>query len=353
MQRFALKRQVFVLTKMQTHVMKADGKGVEEAVSLLLAGQVVGIPTETVYGLAANAMREDAVKKIFVAKGRPQDNPLIVHISSLNMLPMVAKDVPEAAYKLAEAFWPGPLTMILPRTDAIAPSVSAGLGTVGVRMPAHKAALAVISAANIPLAAPSANLSGSPSPTTATHVLQDMDGKIPLILDGGTSEVGVESTVLLLAGKPTILRPGGITGHQIEQVLLQTVYVDEAVTQPVAQDAKVKSPGMKYKHYAPKARLVLLEGPTDAFVAYVQAHLEPGVWALCFEEDMHGLTVPAVTYGRLGENASQANALFGALRKLDEEGARIIYAHGPSHTGVGLAVYNRLLRAAAFQVVRL
>ena len=204
---------------MHTCLKQAGAASVAEAARLLRAGEVVGIPTETVYGLAANALSDEAVPKIFAAKGRPQDNPLISHIASLDMLPMVVREVPGAAYRLAEAFWPGPLTLILPRSKTVADSVCAGLDTASVRMPSHPVALAVIRAAGVPLAAPSANLSGSPSPTTAADVLADMEGKIPLILDGGACSVGVESTVISLAGaQPVLLRPGYITKEQVHEL---------------------------------------------------------------------------------------------------------------------------------------
>ncbi|MFV0414100.1 MAG: L-threonylcarbamoyladenylate synthase, partial [Oscillospiraceae bacterium] len=261
--------------------------------------------------------------------------------------------VPAEAYKLAEAFWPGPLTMVLPRTGALAQQVSAGLATVGVRMPAHPAARAVIASAGVPLAAPSANLSGSPSPTTAAHVLADMQGRIPLILDGGASPVGVESTVVSLAGTPTVLRPGFITPEELSGVLGVPVALAGAVTAPLAEGQAPASPGMKYKHYAPKAEITILQGPFTAFCSYVAAHAAQNVWALCFEGEEAALPVPAVAYGKEKEDASQAAGLFAALRRLDEVGAGVVYARCPASSGVGLAVYNRLLRAAAFRVVQL
>ena len=234
---------------MRTCLKQAGAASVAEAARLLRAGEVVGIPTETVYGLAANALSDEAVPKIFAAKGRPQDNPLISHIASLDMLPMVVREVPGAAYRLAEAFWPGPLTLILPRSKTVADSVCAGLDTASVRMPSHPVALAVIRAAGVPLAAPSANLSGSPSPTTAADVLADMEGKIPLILDGGACSVGVESTVISLAGaQPVLLRPGYITKEQLEDAMGCTVALSDAVLHKLKDGERAASPGMKYKH---------------------------------------------------------------------------------------------------------
>ncbi len=337
---------------MQTIVQRADGDAIRQAARLLLAGEVVGIPTETVYGLAANALSETAVRKIFAAKGRPQDNPLISHIASLDMLPMVVRDVPECAYRLAEAFWPGPLTIILPRARQLADAVCAGLDTASVRMPGHPAARAVIEAAGVPLAAPSANLSGSPSPTTSADVLSDMDGRIPLILDGGACGVGVESTVLSLAGdEPLLLRPGYITAEQLEQTLGCRVALSPAVLNPLKQGETAASPGMKYKHYAPKAEIILLKGPLAAYKAYITEHRAERVYALCFSGEEKALDCPCVTYGRADSPEEQARELFSALRELDTRGARVAYARCPERQGVAMAVYNRLLRAAAFRVV--
>lgn len=339
---------------MKTQVKSLSPEAVDEAADLLRSGQVVAIPTETVYGLAANAFDEAAVARIFAAKGRPQDNPLIVHIAELDALPQVAADIPPAARLLAEAFWPGPLTIVLPRQPGLAPAVSAGLATVGVRMPAHEGARQVIRAAGVPLAAPSANLSGSPSPTAADHVLADMTGRIPLILDGGQSPVGVESTVLSLAGVPTVLRPGFVTPQEIEDVLGEPVRLSPALEAPPAEDAVPESPGMKYQHYAPRARLTILSGDFDAFTDYVtlENQQRPGVFALCFEGEEKRLPVPAVAYGREGDAASQAAGLFSALRELDARGAAVAYARGPAAGGIGLAVRNRLLRAAGFREIQ-
>lgn len=336
---------------METQRLLPSAQNIAYAAELLRKGNLAGIPTETVYGLAANALDEEAVKNIFVVKGRPQDNPLIAHIADMDMLPIVANDIPQEAYLLAEAFWPGPLTMVLPRSRNVADVVCAGLATVGVRMPSHKVAREVIRAAGVPLAMPSANLSGSPSPTTAYHVYTDLQGKIPLILDGGASEVGVESTVVSLVGKPTVLRPGFVTVQQIEEVLGRKVEVAEAVLHPLAKGEKAASPGMMYKHYAPKAEITILQGSADAYVQYVNDHAEQDVWALCFESEKERIQAPAVTYGDEDDPASQAAALFNALRLLDDKGARRVYAHAPLLDGVGLAVYNRLLRAASFRVL--
>lgn len=338
-----------------TQVLPLEKKSINLAASLLQDGEVVAIPTETVYGLAADALNEEAVEKIFVAKGRPQDNPLIVHVSNFAMLQQVVSEIYPNARALAEAFWPGPLTMILPKSSKVSSIVSAGLDTVGVRMPSHKGAREIISAAMTPLAAPSANLSGSPSPTTAQHVYDDMQGRIPLIIDGGSSSVGLESTVISLVGNPIVLRPGFITQNQIEEVLKCEVLLADAVTAPLKEGETAASPGMKYKHYSPKANIILVDGSIEEFAKYIEAQAEEnlGTWALCFEEDVPFIKAPAITYGSKDNSTEQATALFGALRALDENGAKIVYARMPKQNDVGLAVYNRLLRAAAFQIVEL
>ena len=236
-----------------TDGLKLHTENIARAAKLLAAGEVVAVPTETVYGLAANAYDKTAVRKIFSAKGRPQDNPLIVHIADFQDIYALVAEVPEAAKKLADAFWPGPLTVILPKSDKIPDAVS-GLATGAVRYPAHPVAQAVIQACGVPLAAPSANRSGSPSPTNAKYVLDDMDGRIPLILDGGGSQVGVESTVVTLATEvPRVLRPGGVTVEQLREVLGE-VEVDDAVLHQLKAGETAASPGMKYKHYPPKAQ---------------------------------------------------------------------------------------------------
>lgn len=338
---------------LKTDSLCPDPNVCQQAGDLLRMGKLVAIPTETVYGLAGNAMDEQAVHAIFAAKGRPQDNPLIVHIPAPDWLPRYAADIPDAARKLADAFWPGPLTIVLPKRDCLPDTVSAGLSTVGFRCPAHPVAQAVIEAAGVPLAAPSANRSGSPSPTTAAHVLLDLDGRIDAVVDAGPCAVGVESTVVSLhGGVPHILRPGGITPDQLKNVL-GTVEVDPAVLKGLAPDAKAASPGMKYKHYAPKAKITILKGSLDAFSNYVRTHAERGTFALCFRGEQEKLGLPCVCYGSADDDGSQARGLFGALRELDKRSAQTVYARCPRETGVGLAVYNRLLRAAGFSVIDL
>lgn len=336
---------------MKTAFLQPNTEGIDTAARLLREGQLVAIPTETVYGLAANALDGEAVASIFAAKGRPMDNPLIVHIGDMADWTPLVTHIPETAQKLAEAFWPGPLTIILPAAPCIPQEVTGGLSTVAVRFPSHPVAQAVILHAGCPLAAPSANRSGSPSPTNAARVKEDMDGRIAAILDGGDSDVGVESTVIdLCHTPPRLLRPGGITPEMLEAIV-GPITIDPAVTHALEQGAVAASPGMKYKHYAPCAEVTIVKGTPEAFADYVNHHAEDGVFALCFDEDTPLLTVPAVTYGKRQDALSQAHGLFDALRQLDERGAKTVYAAAPSPTGVGLAVYNRLLRAAAFRVI--
>lgn len=330
---------------------------VEQAARVLKGGGLAVIPTETVYGLAANALDADAVKNIFLAKGRPQDNPLIIHIADTADLARYAEELPADAMKLADAFWPGPLTMILKRRPIIPDIVSAGLPTVAIRMPSHPVAAAIIRASGLPLAAPSANLSGKPSPTTAAHALRDLDGRVDLIVDGGPCTVGVESTVVALTGEtPRLLRPGGITPAQLRRVLGR-LEIDPAVTHMLKTDAKVASPGMKYKHYAPKTHVVLVHGETEAYVRFVQGKRLAGenAAALCFDGEAELVGRPALSYGRMHDERSQASHLFDALRALDTLGADVCYAHSqvPGPQGAGLAVYNRMLRSAAFEEIYL
>jgi len=339
--------------KYDTVLLKGDEDGINRAAKLLAEGELVAIPTETVYGLAANALNREAVRRIFESKGRPQDNPLIVHISDIRELKPLVEDIPENAVKLAQKYWPGPLTMIFRRSSLVPEEVSAGLDTVAIRMPSHPVAREIISRAGVPLAAPSANRSGSPSPTTAAHVMEDMMGRIPAVVDGGESSVGVESTVLdLTRDEPRLLRPGGITPEQIRAVTGSLV-IDKAVTGKLEEGAVAASPGMKYKHYAPKARVILVKGSADAFTSFVNSQKGEGVAAMCFDGEEKGLSVPFVTYGKRADSAEQAHRVFDALRRLDEIEAKLVYCACPEPEGIGLAVYNRLLRSASFEVINL
>lgn len=329
-----------------------DEAALAQAAELLQNGGLCAIPTETVYGLAANAFDGAAVARIFEAKGRPADNPLIVHIADLDMLSDLVREVPQSALELARAYWPGPLTMILPKSDRIPHEVSAGLDTVAVRMPSHPIAAAIIRKSGLPLAAPSANLSGSPSPTTAAHVVADLRGRVEGIVCADDCGVGVESTVVTLCTQPPrLLRPGAITVEMLEKVLGK-IDVDDAILHQLKADAKVSSPGMKYKHYAPKAKVILCDGTCEGYIHYVNTHADAATCALCFAEEAAQLSCKTLVYGSLADDAAQAHALFDALRQLDAMGIQIAYAHAPRKSGVGLAVYNRLIRAAAFEVVQ-
>ena len=327
------------------------GNSVKQASEILKSGGIVATPTETVYGLAASAYSDGAIKAVFDAKGRPQDNPLIVHISSLDMLNDVARDIPDAAYKCAEKFWPGPFTMVLPKGDRIADSVSAGLNTVAVRYPSEKTICDIITTSGLPLAAPSANTSGKPSPTTAAHVIDDLDGKIDAVVIGGDCAGGVESTVVSLVGdKPRLLRPGAVTPEQLRTVLPDLV-IDDAVLEKLKEGEKAASPGMKYKHYAPKTEAFLVEGCSNSFVKFVNQKSECA--AVCFEEEYYHINVPKISYGSKRNESTLAQNVFSVLRDVDALGVKEVYIHAPGKDGVGLAVYNRLIRACGFKVIKL
>ncbi len=339
---------------MHTLLLKDNVKDIRTAGEILINGGLVGIPTETVYGLAADALNPAAVASIFKAKGRPMDNPLIVHIADIGDIERfsLVSEFPEKARALAEKFWSGPLTMILPKGKTIPDEVSAGLDTVAIRFPEHKTAQAIIRAARTPLAAPSANLSGSPSPTTAEHVMNDLGGRIDAVVDGGECRVGLESTVITLAADtPRLLRPGGITVEQLESVIGK-IDVDDAVLHRLRDGEKAASPGMKYKHYAPKARVVLVRG--DGFCDFVNKNADDKTAALCYSEDADKINAETFVLGSMTDCDSQAHELFGALREIDREGdIGVVYARCPEPTGVGMAVYNRLIRAAGFEVIDL
>lgn len=329
---------------------------INKAAEIIKNGGLVGVPTETVYGLAADALNGEAVAKIFKAKSRPMDNPLIVHISDFSDIEKynLVKEIPDKARLLANKFWPGPLTIIMKRTDAIPNEVSAGLDTVAIRMPSHSIALELIKNAQTPLAAPSANLSGSPSPTSAKYVKQDLDGKIDAIIDGGESEVGVESTVItLVTDIPRVLRPGGVTVEQLRQVLGE-VEVDKSVIDGLGEGEVASSPGMKYKHYSPKANVILLKCTDNEYIDYINKNSNKNVVALCCDEDIDYLKVKTYSLGKRNDYATHAHRLFDELRKIDDDGvAEVVYSRLPSVDGVGLAVYNRLIRAAGFEVIDL
>ena len=342
---------------MQTLKLTNSKQDIETAGKLLKDGELVAIPTETVYGLAADALNGEAVANIFKAKGRPMDNPLIVHIADLSQVDDLVAFVPPVLEDLAKAFWPGPLTVIMEKSDLIPDEVSAGLDTVAIRMPSHPVARAIIKAAGTPLAAPSANTSGMPSPTTAAHVLHDMDGKISAVVDGGPCEVGVESTVLTLCTRvPRILRPGRVTPEDLFDVLGE-VEVDDAVLGQLAEGAVAASPGMKYKHYSPKAEVYIVDGSAEGFAKYVNEKVveraadEAAVAALVFDGEESLVNCVTLPFGAEDDSLGQAEHLFDDLRRADELGVSDIYVRCPSAEGVGLAVMNRLLRAAEFRII--
>ncbi len=325
----------------------------KKAAEILKNGGIVAIPTETVYGLAASAFDENAVKKIFIAKGRPSDNPLIVHIADLNEIKKVACEFGEKAKKLAEKFWPGPLTMILPKSKDIPLCVTAGMPSVAVRFPSNKIANKIIKLAGVPLVAPSANLSGSPSPTKFKHVLEDLDGRVDAIVDGGDCDFGVESTVIsMVCEVPRLLRPGKITPEQIEEVI-GGIEIDDAVYSKLKPGQVALSPGMKYKHYAPKTKVYLVKGSSQDYADFINSKKSENILALCFEEDKKLLETDFLSYGSETDFSSQAKNIFSCLREADKLGHDAIYAHFAEPKGVGLAVYNRLIRSAGFDVIKL
>ncbi len=334
---------------METIFLSADRpEDLARAGKILREGGLVALPTETVYGLGGNALDSSVAAKIYAVKGRPSDNPLIVHIASRDALPSIAAEIPPEAEKLMDAFWPGPLTVIFKKTGRIPDTVTGGLPTVAVRMPSHPAAREIIRAAGVPVAAPSANLSGLPSPSRFEHVKDDLAGRVEAIVDGGDCEVGVESTVVTLVGKtPRVLRPGGVSPEAIRAVLGE-IEIDPAVFAPPPENAAVLSPGMKYKHYAPRAEVTVADASLDAFAALMKQN--PDAAALCFEGEEELFPNLAVPFGREEDALSEAHALFAALIRLDELGVRRAFARRPKTRGVGLAVMNRLLRASAFRV---
>ena len=335
---------------------KGQQKEIEDKISaaakILREGGLVAIPTETVYGLGANGLHAQAVKRIFEAKGRPQDNPLILHVTGPQWLPRYCRNIPPMAYVLARKFWPGPLTMILQRQSIVPDETTAGLDTVAVRCPNHPVTLAIIREAGVPIAAPSANTSGRPSCTSAQDVLEDMDGKIEGVVDGGPCSVGVESTILdLTCQPPRLLRPGGLPLEDLER-LIGHIDVDRAVTAPLQEGEKPKAPGMKYRHYAPKAPVTVVTGAPEASAREIQRRAGKGAGIICFDEyaDLfRGMEVH--TLGPSGDKLVQAQRVFDALRTFDNSNVTEIYTQCPDNRGLGLAIGNRLKKAAGFHVV--
>lgn len=330
---------------------KDSPDAIKEASDIILSGGLVVFPTETVYGLGGNALLSDAAQKIYAAKGRPSDNPLIIHIAEPSDAEKYAF-VSDAYYKLAKAFMPGPLTVIMPKRECIPVSVTGGLDTVAVRCPSHATAHALIEACGVPIAAPSANISGRPSPTSAKYVEEDMSGRVDMIIDGGECEIGLESTIVSISGNSlTLLRPGAIT-YDALCCVCDDVKIAPAVTGKLAENEKPLSPGMKYRHYAPNADFVLLDGKEDDVLAFmIKEQNEHGCALLCYDEEFSSLS-PALTIkiGGRDDLSAQAKCLFTALREADKLGGKTIYAHLPRLEGLGLALYNRMIRAAAHTI---
>lgn len=331
-----------------------------KASQILRNGGLVAFPTETVYGLGADALDAEASAKIYAAKGRPSDNPLIVHIADMQALYKLSSDVNEQALKAAEAFWPGPLTMILKKKSIVPDSITGGLSTVAVRMPSHPVAARLIKTSGVYIAAPSANISGKPSPTKAEHVIHDMKGRIDMIIADDTVDIGVESTIVDLSGSiPLILRPGYITKRQLEGVLGQ-VDVDPAVTGSVADGVVPKAPGMKYKHYSPDAKVVIVEGETASVAAKInelteQRHKEGasvGVMAVSENVEMYNAEM-VVDMGSRCDEAGAAKKLFSALRSFDDNGIEYVYSESFPTDNVGQAVMNRLIKAAGHTIIKI
>ena len=334
---------------MNTKLLTESEVDIQTAGKIIAEGGLVAFPTETVYGLGANALNDKAVKNIYKAKGRPSDNPLIVHIAHKEDIVPLVKEVTPKAKALIDAFFPAALTIILNKSDKIGSVVSGGLDTVAVRMPKNETARRMIEASGCPVAAPSANTSGLPSPTRAKYVKDDMMGKIDAIIDGGDCEYGVESTVITLACEPPVLlRPGAVTKEMIESVIGH-IEVASAVLEGMKDNEVAQSPGMKYKHYAPKAKVVMVDAEKETYERFVNS--QKNAFALCFDDD--NVTIPKVTFGKEDNDLSQAKELFDALRELDEMGAKKVYARMPHKDGVGMAVYNRLIRACAFCIIDL
>jgi len=338
---------------MQTLYLSAkDPAAASTAANILKNGGLVAIPTETVYGLGANGLDETAVAKIFQAKGRPQDNPLILHVSKTEDIERFCHNIPVEAYVLANAFWPGPLTMVLPAKDVVPLSTRSGLPTVAVRCPDCEITRQIIALSGVPIAAPSANISGKPSTTTAEHVRHDHDGRIDAIVDGGPCRVGVESTIVdLTEERPRLLRPGGITPEQLRAVL-GDLLIDRAVTASIDHDAVVKAPGMKYRHYAPAEPVVIVSGSREKAAEYIRKHFESGDRVLCFEEELplyEGCN--PLSYGQEENVDTLCAGLFAALRELDDPSIHQVYARCPEGDGVAFAVQNRLKKAAAFHII--
>ena len=352
---------------MNTIIKKADAENINidvinEAGAIIKRGGLVAFPTETVYGLGANGMDEEAASKIYAAKGRPSDNPLILHISDIKMLDGIVSDVPKAAKILMEKFWPGPMTLVFRKRKEVPYGTTGGLDTVAVRFPSHKVALDIISASGVPIAAPSANTSGRPSPTKASHVIEDMDGKVDMIVDGGEVGIGIESTIIDVTGDvPMILRPGYITKGMVEE-LVGPVLVDKVVTaktvEEIGGDYKPKAPGMKYRHYAPRAELTMFDGNIENVVEEINrlskeaSDSEKSVGIIATEETKDRYSFgKVVSIGTRKDEASIARGLYGILRDFDTMDVDVIYSDTFYDDDLGQAIMNRLIKAAGYRII--
>ena len=328
-----------------------DEAAISEAGRIIREGGLVAFPTETVYGLGASALSPTAAEKIYAAKGRPSDNPLIVHVASPAEAEAVAFTSP-LYYALAEKFMPGPLTVIMPKRDSVPGTVTGGLDTVAVRCPANEIARRLINAAGVPIAAPSANRSGKPSPPSASHVKHDMDGRIDMLIDGGDCDSGVESTVVTVAdGKCTVLRPGAVTEEMLSEVFA-SVSVDRAVTDPNLAGEHPESPGMKYKHYAPNAAVILVDTDGDSFVSYVNKNAGERDAVFTSKKDSGKFSCTLLVTGETGSPAELSHSLYSLLRRADELSLEKVYIKAPPKSGEYLALYNRLIRAAAGKITK-
>lgn len=336
-----------------------DKKYIKEASEVIKMGGIVAFPTETVYGLGANALDEEAVKKIFIAKGRPQDNPLIIHISNDNQLEKYVNNIPKIAERLMNKFWPGPLTIIFEKKDIVPNVTSAGLSTIGVRMPNNKVALELIEKSGVPVAAPSANISGRPSPTDMERCIEDLNGRVDYILGAEKSDVGLESTIVdVTCNPPCVLRPGGVTLEMLREVN-EEIYIDKAIMQKENKDLKPKAPGMKYRHYAPNAKVRVVEGSTEKMVEkinemvhnYIEQGLKVGIMATdetvkCYEEGL------IMSLGSREELSTVSKSLFTRLREFDDNKVDIILSEGFEEKGLGIAIMNRLRKACGFDIIK-
>lgn len=334
-----------------------DMEVIKEASDILHAGDMVAFPTETVYGLGADALDEKASKKIYAAKGRPSDNPLIVHVANEQQILPLVKEIPESARKLMKAFWPGPLTIIFNKSDVVPYGTTGGLDTVAIRMPNHKVALTLIEESNIPIAAPSANTSGRPSPTTAMHVMDDLNGKISMVIDGGAVGIGIESTIVDVTGDiPMILRPGYINKKMLEEVVGE-VTIDKAILGPVSPDLKPKAPGMKYKHYAPRADFTMFDGDIDKVAdrinelaeSYIKKGYKVGIISSAESKDRYRYG-EVISIGSRNNEISISKNLYKVLREFDDKQVDYILGETFRSEELGQAIMNRLLKAAGYQV---